>query len=139
MSQMKSITIYNSERAGFKRKRRYRISLYPSTSSFEYENLLKDTPVKRRRDYNEFHRFATALEALLPRLYESDGLLKRDFSDLDAYRRWREEDVFFEDQDVLWRINYEYCDGSITTVICIQDNVTCPREFDDVEAFLKGL
>lgn len=131
MSNIKYITIYNNEVSAGDRYVRYVITLRPDDNSVEYEDLLHDNPPKKLVNYKKFDElYLFAVKELL-RLLSRTKWHGR-FDNAAEYHEWRQEIELHED-DILWRINVHFEDGSLSTAIFKDDGYCMPIELDRME------
>ena len=119
MNEIDSIVIYNNEigSSQYESDRvRYLITLRAENQSVEFENLLHEKQARKLVNYSKFDElFSYASSLILDEPERWEGYHRR-FKDLNAYHKWRNK-IKLVEEDILWRINIHYTDGSFETAI----------------------
>lgn len=131
MKNIKSITIYNNEVSTGDRYVRYVITLCTDDNSVQYEDLLHDIPPKKLVNHKKFDElFLFAVKELLACLSRTKWNGCSDSA--EKYHAWRKTIKVHED-DILWRINVHFEDGSLSTAIFEDMGYCTPIELDRME------
>ena len=141
MKEIETILIYNNEVSSEHPERhygKYLITFRPEKRSVEYEDLLRDKPIRTLVNYSKFDELFSFVCSLLLLNTPKPGCgYHRNFRNVNEYHKWR-NGLDLVEEEILWRMNVHYTDGSFETSI-FMDCEKVPSNLSRLENQVKRI